>query len=115
MELAYSLPSVEGAYLLTKGVHMLPGGRVLVYRVSMETPEAQSPALMAIAALVCLLAERLHKVPNYRRELIQIAKRYGIYPTTLEAEGSTAHRFTDGEASVTLRIAYRKARKPSNP
>lgn len=115
MQLAYSFPSVDGAYILTQGIHVLPGGLVLVYRVSMESPEAQSPALMAIAVQLCLLTERLHKVHNYRRELIQIAKYYGLYPTTLESEGSRAHRFTDGEASVTLRIAYRKARKPSNP
>ena len=114
MQLAKNIPSVDGAYMLTHGVHTLPNC-LLVYWVSMESPEALTPALLALATDICYLAERLHRVQNYRRKLIQVARRHGIYPITLEGKGYVAHRFTDGEASLTLRLSYRKARKPSNP
>ena len=110
VEALQGVTSLEGAQVLTHGVHRVSEGVSLVYRVSVDCPSDMSPTLLAIAAEVCHLAERLYKVTNYRLRLVQIARRHGVYPVSVSGQGYQLHRFTDGAASVTLYVAYRKRR-----
>ena len=104
------LPKLEGLEALVEGVHKLSDGTLCGFRVSVDGVERLSPTLTAIASEVGFLALKLHKVSNYRRRLVDIGRRHGVYPVTHEVGGSVVHRFSEDGASVSLRLQFRKIR-----
>lgn len=114
MQLPHGLASLLGPFQLTYAVHRLPKGPLKVLSVYTDSPDSLTPALSAIASELCLIAESRFEAAHYEKRLIQIARRHGIYPTAHYSHGDIVYKFTEGEASVALYIAYRKARKPCN-